>query len=447
MATNRRSFMKFASLAAAGSLAGLDPFGSLSAFAQTGATDYKALVCIFLIGGNDGNNLIIPTDPAGFSNYKSLRGPLAVSQGSILPLVGQPTRGLSGSMPGVQSLFNNRHVALLANVGTLTAPLTRAQFLADSDLAPRNLFSHADQQRIWQTEAPAGATDTGWAGRAADLLSPSSAGTLPMVVSTAGSEIFTTGNSTFGMAVSPGSANITGGACNEGINCAIRLNAAQQLLTFSTGATLVQADQTITSNSFRYAAQLASALQDAGTLRTPFPAGNSLAAQLQQIAQIIQVRSTLGAKRQIFFASLGSFDTHTNQLATHTALLAQLDAALTSFNAATTELGVNSNVTSFTMSDFGRALTPNTAYGSDHAWGSHHLVMGGAVKGGKLYGTLPTLAVAGPDDAGTDGRWIPTTSTTQYAATLASWFGVPAGQLASVFPLLGNFKSANLGFV
>ncbi len=444
---NRRSFLKFASLAAAGSLAGLDPFGSLSAFAQAGASDYKALVCIFLFGGNDGNNLIIPTDAAGFANYKILRGPLAVAQASVLPLAGQPALGLTGAMPGAQALFNGRRLALLANIGTLTQPLTRAQFLANTDAAPHNLFSHADQQRIWQTETPIGAADTGWAGRTADLLSASSAGSLPMVVTTAGSEIFTAGRSTFGMSVPPNSASVSGGICNEGVNCAIRLNAAQQLLTFSTGATLVQADQTLTANAFRYAAQLSSAVKDAPALQTAFPSGNPLAAQLQQIAQIIQVRSTLGARRQIFFASLGSFDTHSNQVATHTWLLSQLDDALSAFDTATTELGVNANVTSFTMSDFGRALTPNTAFGSDHAWGSHHLVMGGAVRGGKLYGTLPTLALAGPDDAGTDGRWIPTTSTTQYAATLASWFGVPAAQLATVFPLLPNFKSANLGFV
>lgn len=447
MAATRRSFMKFASLAAAGSLAGLDPFGSLSAFAQSGASDYKALVCIFLFGGNDGNNLIIPTDAAGFANYKHLRGPLAVSQASVLPLAGQSSLGLSGAMPGTQALFNKRRLAVLANVGTLTQPLTRAQFLANQEAAPHNLFSHADQQRIWQTEAPVGATDTGWAGRTADLLSASSAGSLPMVVTTAGSEIFTAGRSTFGMSVPPNGAGVTGGACNEGINCTIRLNAAQQLLTFSTGASLVQADQTITSNAFRYATELSSAVKDAPALHTDFPSGNPLAAQLEQIAQIIQVRSTLGAGRQIFFASLGSFDTHSNQVATQTWLLGQLDAALLAFDSATTELGVNSKVTSFTMSDFGRALTPNTVYGSDHAWGSHHLIMGGAVKGGRLYGALPTLALAGPDDAGTDGRWIPTTSTTQYAATLASWFGVPPPELASVFPLLPNFNSANLGFV
>ncbi len=447
MATTRRSFMKFASLAASGSLAGLDPFGSLSAFAQSGATDYKALVCIFLVGGNDGNNLIIPTTAAGFANYKSLRGPLAVAQSSILSLNGQPSYGISGAMPGARSLYNSGHLAVLANVGTLTKPLTRAQFLANSDAAPQNLFSHADQQRIWQTETPLGAADTGWAGRTADLLSASSAGTLPMVVSTAGSEIFTSGHSTFGMSVSPGNAGTSGGVCNEGINCAIRLNAAQQLLTFSTGATLVQADQTITSNAFRYATQLSAAVKDASPLKTVFPSGNSLASQLQQIAQIIQVRSTLGARRQIFFASLGSFDTHSNQVATHNYLLGELDAALTAFNAATSELGINPNVTSFTMSDFGRALTPNTAYGSDHAWGGHHLVMGGAVKGGRLYGTLPTLALGGPDDAGADGRWIPTTATTQYASTLASWFGVPTSQLNTVFPLLPNFHTTNLGFV
>ena len=445
--TNRRSFMKFASLAAAGSLAGLDPFGSLSAFAQSGTSDYKALVCIFLFGGNDGNNLIIPTDATGFANYKHLRGSLAVSQASVLPLAGQSALGLTGVMPGTQSLFNKGRLAVLANVGTLTQPLTRAQYLANADAAPHNLFSHADQQRIWQTETPAGAADTGWAGRTADLLSASSAGSLPMVVTTAGSEIFTAGRSTFGMSVPPNSASVSGGVCNEGINCTVRLNAAQQLLTFSTGASLVQADQTITSNAFHYATELSSAVKDAPALQTAFPTGNPLAAQLQQIAQIIQVRSTLGAGRQIFFASLGSFDTHSNQVATQNWLLSELDAALSAFDSATTELGVHNNVTSFTMSDFGRALTPNTAYGSDHAWGSHHLVMGGAVKGGKVYGTPPTLALAGPDDAGTDGRWIPSTSTTQYAATLASWFGVPTAQLATIFPLLPNFKSTNLGFV
>jgi len=192
---------------------------------------------------------------------------------------------------------------------------------------------------------------------------------------------------------------------------------------------------------------LQNALQSVSPMATVFPANSSLATQLQQIAQIIQVRTALGTGRQIFFAQLDGFDTHANQLAVQSPLLSQLSAAMSAFYQATQELGVSQQVTTFTMSDFARALQPNSSSGSDHAWGSHHMVMGGAVKGGQLYGTYPTLALGGPDDAGSNGRWIPTTSAAQYAATLASWFGVADDNLNSVLPVLGNFQTRNLGFV
>jgi len=219
------------------------------------------------------------------------------------------------------------------------------------------------------------------------------------------------------------------------------------MLTFDTGLTLIQADDQITSNAYGYSAVLQSAVQSVAPLATVFPANNSLATQLQQIAQVIQVRAALGTGRQIFFASLDGFDTHSNQLPIQSGLLTQLSAAMNAFYLATQELNVSQQVTTFTMSDFARALQPNSASGSDHAWGSHHIVLGGAVKGGQLYGSYPTLALAGPDDAGSNGRWIPTTAAAQYAATLAAWFGVGDSDLNAVLPVLPNFATRNLGFV
>ena len=192
---------------------------------------------------------------------------------------------------------------------------------------------------------------------------------------------------------------------------------------------------------------LSDAVQSITPLKTVFPANNGLAAQLQQIAQIIQVRSALGVNRQIFFAGIGNFDTHSDQLALQGACLPRISPALAAFYQATQELGVQNNVTTFTMSDFSRTFQPNSNTGSDHAWGSHHIVIGGAVKGGQMYGTFPTLALGGPDDSGSNGRWVPTTASIQYAATLAQWFGVSAAQLPTIFPNIASFPNANLGFV
>jgi uncharacterized protein (DUF1501 family) len=209
----------------------------------------------------------------------------------------------------------------------------------------------------------------------------------------------------------------------------------------------VQADNAMTSNAYSYAASLTAATQSVAALKTVFPANNGLASQLKQVAQLIQVRAALGVQRQIFFAGIGNFDTHSDQITLQSGLLASISAAMGAFYNATVELGVQSEVTTFTMSDFSRTFQPNSNTGSDHAWGSHHIVMGGAVNGGKMYGTFPTLALGGPDDSGSNGRWVPTISSSQYAATLAEWFGVPTAQLSTVFPYIGNFGTTSLGFV
>jgi uncharacterized protein (DUF1501 family) len=313
--------------------------------------------------------------------------------------------------------------------------------------APTNLFSHPDQQLEWQNAAQSAATPTGWAGRMADSLAGSynQGASIPMITSVAGDTLFCNGNATSPVSISPG--NIGAASCSEGAECTARQETAQALLTLDSGLSLVQADDSITVNAYAYAKTLADAVQSITPLQTVFPANNSFAAQLQQIAQIIQVRAALGVQRQIFFASLGNFDTHADQLTLQSTLLAQLSPALAAFYDATVELNVAADVTTFTMSDFSRTFQPNSNHGSDHAWGSHHIVMGGAVSGGQIYGTYPTLALAGPDDSGSNGRWVPSTASCQYAATLAEWFGVPSASLPTVFPTIDNFSTSNLGFV
>jgi uncharacterized protein (DUF1501 family) len=446
MGVNRRSFIRYASLAAAGSAAGLRPFGALNALAQS-PTDYKALVCVFLYGGNDANNTLIQFDTAGYANYAALRGPLALPQSQLLQLAAAPNFALNPNLPEIQTLFNNKAAALVTNVGTLIQPTTRALYQAGQTL-PSNLFSHPDQQLEWQNASQSGATQTGWAGRIADTLNATynPNGQVPMVTSVAGDTLFCNGKASTPVAVSPG--NLAGAQCSEGATeCAAQLQTAQALLTFDSGLSLVQADNTITKNAYGYAKTLSDAVQSVSPLQTVFPAANGLAAQLKQIAQIIQVRAALGVSRQIFFAGIGNFDTHSDQLVQQSALLAQISPALAAFYQATQELNVAGNVTTFTMSDFSRTFQPNSNTGSDHAWGSHHIVIGGAVKGGQMYGTFPTLALGGPDDSGSNGRWVPTTASVQYASTLAQWFGVSAAQLPTIFPNIGSFAANNLGFV
>jgi uncharacterized protein (DUF1501 family) len=445
MHLRRRSFIKYASLAAAGNLAGMRPFGALNALAAT-TPDYKALVCIFLYGGNDSNNMIVPTDATQNGRYQAIRGPLALGSSSLTPL-NNVNFALHSSMPEVAALFNSGAAALISNVGTLNTPMTRSLYLAANPNVPTNLFSHPDQQEEWQNAAASGATATGWAGRISDVMTGpyNASATVPMITSVAGDTLFCNGITTTPVSVSPG--NLGNANCSEGSECTARQTAAQSLITFNSGVSLITADDQITSNAYNYASVLTAATKSVTPLKTVFPSANGLASQLQQISQIIQVRAALGVQRQIFFCGIGNFDTHSNQLALQAQLLAGISPAMNAFYNATVEMGVQSSVTSFTMSDFARTFQPNSNTGTDHAWGSHHIIFGGAVKGGKMYGTYPQLILGADDDSGSNGRWVPSTGSAQYAATLATWFGVPANQLATVFPNIGNFATANLGFV
>ena len=426
---------------------GFRTFGAMNAFAQN-TTDYRALVCVFLFGGNDGNNLIVPLDTPSYDAYSQIRGSLALASSALLPVTaktGSRPFGLHPKLANLQKLFGSGQAAVVANVGTLITPLTRTQYLAGSTATPENLFSHSDQQLQWQTSF-AGPNGTGWGGRVADKIASLNApSTFPPFLSVAGNAMLGQGEDTTPATVIPGAPLDLAGFSSSPADNARQL-ALQQLLTMDTGAALVQQASTTMQQGLGDSATLKQALSGAKPLTTSFPA-SSLGAQLQQIAQVIQVRSALAMNRQIFFASLGGFDTHSGQLNTQDTLLAELDAALAAFVSATQELGVENNVTTFTESDFSRTMQPNSNGGTDHAWGSHHLVAGGAVQGGDVYGQFPELALGGPNDAGTAGRWIPTTALDQYGATLASWFGVATGDLSYVFPNLANFPVAKVGFL
>jgi len=390
---------------------------------------------------------VIPFDTSGYANYASLRGPLALAQNALLPLTPTPNFALNPNIPELQALYNSGNAAIVSNVGTLIQPTTRTTYLGGKVTTPSNLFSHPDQQLEWQNAAQSTVTQTGWAGRIADAINITYNvnAQIPMIASVAGDTLFCNGSNTSPASVTPG--NLGNASCSEGTECAGQLATAQQLVSLSTGLSLVQADNAMTSNAYSYAASLTAATQSVAALKTVFPANNGLASQLKQVAQLIQVRAALGVQRQIFFAGIGNFDTHSDQITLQSGLLASISAAMGAFYNATVELGVQSEVTTFTMSDFSRTFQPNSNTGSDHAWGSHHIVMGGAVNGGKMYGTFPTLALGGPDDSGSNGRWVPTISSSQYAATLAEWFGVPTAQLSTVFPYIGNFGTTSLGFV
>ena len=444
----RRQFLRDAGcgLGTAAILSAFDRFSRLDAAVMPdAATDYRALVCIFLFGGNDANNMVIPYDD--YASYAKVRGTaLNIPKASLLQ-VNAPSQkaafGLHPSLAELQTLYNGGHLAVLANVGTLAAPISRAQYQAGAPV-PNSLFSHADQQNQWQSSVPR--TDdvranTGWGGRLADVTSSLNSVSFPMVVSVAGVPLFTTGMTARPLVPGSGLAGFSTSAVSLARYAALR-----SILKADGSAGLVGAANTITSTAIDDVAALNTALTQASTLKTVFP-GTSLGSQLKKIAQVIASRAALKINRQIFFVSLGGFDTHTDQINTHVTLYRQVSQAMSAFYAATVELGVAADVTSFTLSDFGRTFLPDSGGGTDHAWGSHHVVMGGSVKGGDFYGTFPNLALNGPDDASNEGRWIPSTSVDQYGATLAQWYGVAQSDLATVFPYLSQFGTNHLGFL
>jgi uncharacterized protein (DUF1501 family) len=444
MTISRRQFVK--SPLALGATSAL---ATIAKFANAAPTeDYRALVCVFMFGGNDANNMVVPRDPADWTQYAGPRGRLAIPRDQLLsikPLNVQGREfGLHPAMTGLQTLFNTGKAAVIANVGTLAQPLTKAQYNSNG-LRPINLFSHSDQQTLWNTSVADNTLRTGWGGRVGDRVAGGNqSGSLTTALSVAGNSTFLNGDTVRAFPVSPsgrfGLDFVDGGddtkALSAGLNRLLGDNRANVMesvwLEILNGAMVNQK-------------KLSDGLSGAAPFQTVFPE-NGLADAMKMIARLISVRKTFGAKRQIYFAGIGGFDTHgEDQLQRQQELLGEVSSAMNAFYNASVEMGLGENVTAFTASDFNRNF-PTNGRGSDHAWGGHHLVVGGAVKGNAMYGTFPKLVVDGPDDAG-NGSWIPTTSVDQYASTLATWFGVPSTDLNAIFPNLNRFATPNLGFM
>ena len=471
---SRREFLGSACCAAVGATGLLSTLGSLrlmgaAASPDNGprvpavagapiASDYKALVCLFLNGGNDANNLIIPTG-SDYAAYASARSNLALPQSSLRAIAPKTsdgrTWGLHPSVGELQSLFTSGKAALLANAGTLVYPTTKAQYTARSVPLPPQLFSHSDQQVQWQHSVPDRPTSTGWGGRVADLVNTfNSSDQISMSISIAGKNTFQVGNVVSQYAIGTGGATTLAGSTtnpNPTTLDGIRFRAQKDLFAQSQSGLFETAFASASGDAIVSSDLLNAVLAASTPITTTFP-NTSAGNQLRMAARMISASPTLGLKRQIFFVQLGGWDLHAGQLTNtdpvsgaHAGLLAQISQAVNAFYNATVELGVANQVTTFTASDFGRTYRSN-GDGSDHGWGSHHFIVGGAVKGGDIYGKMPTLTVKGPDD--TDlGRWIPTTSVDEYAATLASWFGVSATDLPTVLPNIGRFAKQNLGFL
>jgi uncharacterized protein (DUF1501 family) len=419
---------------------------------------YRALVCIFLGGGNDSNNMVVPL--ADYPTYAAVRSAsgLAIAEGSLLPITPASIGTDFGLHPGlaeIHPLFAARRLAVVCNVGPLVQPLTKQEYMNGAP-RPYQLFSHSDQISQWQTSVSTSVGQTGWGGRIADNFGGSQNG-IPIVTALAGGA-YTRGQSSSPLTVAAAPTALNQVLLLNGFGTAAdevaRANSMGYLRTIDYSSAMVAA----TSQTTQRALSLASAFNVDPILATAFPA-TTLGNQLKQVAKIIKLnQSSLGMSRQIFFCSLGGFDTHQVQVSTQNSLLTQLGNAMKAFYDATVEMGVDSAVTTFTLSDFSRTFQPSGTgvgtVGTDHAWGSHHLVMGGSVYGGDFFGVrgsnhtpFPTLTLGGIDDADTRGRWIPTTSVDQYGSTLARWLGVSSASMPAVFPNIGSFNTSDLGFV
>ena len=476
---SRRDFLRRTGCTAASVAAiatGLDRLGMVNVLAAP--SDYRALVCVFMSGGNDSHNMIVPMESSGpfaYSNYVAVRGPSGLAlpnggPGGLLPIqvptFGNATFGLHPSFgpatptsPSLLGLWSGGKVAVVANVGPLVEPLTKTTYKG-SGKKPYQLFSHSDQVTQWQTSVSSTRGQTGWGGRIADrVVSLNGGNGFPVVTSIAGTQVFNLGASTRPLGMGTGALNqvLVLSGFNTTPEAMARRSSFDFLRSIDKTFTLVDNSQDTTQQAL----DIGNALQTDPTLTTVFP-NTGLGNQLRQVAKVMKLNQTapaLGLNRQIFFTQIGGFDTHTNEPGSQLGLLREMNDAMAAFYVATQELGISDRVTQFTLSDFGRTLQPSGSgggVGTDHGWGAHHFVVGGAVKGGQFYGVtnpsgngtvFPSLLLGGPDDTDTRGRWIPTAAVDQYGATLATWLGVAPADLATVFPNIGKFASNNLGFL
>ena len=495
MHVNRREFLRKSICAALGGASLYSALGSLRLIGAAAAsqrpsggfTDYKALVCIYLYGGNDSFNTLVPYDNTLYPVYAGTRQGLALAQADIQANSLSPagdgapsdggSYGLHPAMPELRGLFNSGKAAIVSNVGSLLYPITQQQYQDESVPTPSQLFSHDDQTNQWQTSWPDDSNANGWGGRVADLLYSANQGLVPMSITLSGENRFQRGS-----IVNQYSIDSWGASCSASgdPDCgpfsvptmsylgdgpeswlidyddpnvvANDMAAYSALIANGTQAhVLERAFAVATTRSIDNATLINTALNGV-TLQTVFP-DTDLGNQLAAVAMLIKVRQVLGMSRQIYFVSTGNYDTHGTQIPTQVDNLTELSQALSAFYNATVELGIDSGVTAFTASDFGRSLTPNND-GTDHGWGGHHFVVGGGVRGQRFYGAMPSLALyddnnpggSNPDDTGY-GQIIPKQSVDQYSATLASWFGVDGTSLNDIFPNLGRFPTSDLGFM
>ena len=422
------------------------------------AADYKAIVCVFLYGGNDYGNTLVPYDANNYALYQQLRPTLAYAASSLTGTVLTPTvapidaagfarqYALAPELAPLLPIFDAGRMAAVLNVGTLVQPTSKLQYTNKSVLLPPKLFSHNDQQSVWQSSAPEGAA-TGWGGRMGDLFQSGNGNTTFTCVNVSGNAVFLSGNSAVQYQVSPGGSVPLSGLKSPLFGSAACTEALRTLVSQPRTHLLENEYNRVMQRSISANDVLTGALATAPTIATPFPTPNALADQLKLVARMISNASAIGARRQVFFVSLGGFDNHDGLLTIHPGLLKSVADAVSAFYSATVELGVADKVTTFTASDFGRTLSGNND-GSDHGWGSMHFVLGGAVNGKRFYGTPPAVANNGPDDVG-QGRLLPSTSVDQYAATLGKWLGASDTDLLSVLPNLANYNTSvrNLGFV
>lgn len=460
MSTNRRQFLARTGALTGAAMAGT--FGRLgvqSAHAQS-ATDYKALVCLFQFGGADSNNMIVPdTDYAQYGLVRTAASQVALTQAEILKFTaasqGGKSYGFHPSLALLKELYDQKKLAVVANAGTLLAPITLTDYRAGKNRPP-NLFSHSDQQMLWQGLLPGDIVRSGWGGRLADKLVAKNAGQkIPTMVSVSGTQIFNSGHDTVPFVI-PGSGGVLLSGQGTDVVSTARYNALKTLLGTGGGHQLFDGAAEILNESLTAAEAanpyltpaLPQIITDAFTIGGTL-LNTGLANQLKQVARLIEARAALGVKRQFFMVNIGGWDTHSNVLTNQNNLFGQMGPAMRAFYNYTVAAGVANDVTQFTMSDFNRTFIGNQSLGTDHAYGGNYLVIGGAVKGGDIYGTYPTLVLKGPDDTGSNGAWLPTTSVDQIGNTLATWFGMPAADIAYAFPNLANWSAAerNIGFI